>query len=156
MKPSTRLLALAVALAAAVSCPALAASAPKSPKGAERSASIHAILITASNTKGGVDRRLEPYAANLKRTLPFDTFRFAAEDRTALPSGGRATVTFAGNHRIEIEDDPGAGLRLKVYWLKGPEEIIRTTLTLNPGVPAVLVRRGAGEGDVPVVLLIAR
>ncbi|MDP3072137.1 MAG: hypothetical protein Q8N18_17735 [Opitutaceae bacterium] len=150
----TRLiLALATLVLAA---PGLAAPAPKAAKGAARAVSVQAILITASNQQGGVDRKLAAYAENLKRNLPFDTFRFAAEDRTTLPEGGRATITFAGDHRLELEDSPGGGIRLKVFWLTGPDVVISTTLTLQAGVPGVLVRRGAGSGEVPVVLLIAR
>lgn len=150
-----RLILTLATIGLAAPFPAAAAPAAKAGKGADRSASVHAILITASNKKGGVDRRLAAYADNLRRNLPFDTFQFTAEDRTVLPAGGRATITFAGNHRIELEDDPDNGLRLKVYWLKGPDEIIRTTLTLSHGVPAVLGRRGGGD-EAPVVLLIAR
>jgi hypothetical protein len=151
----TRLILAAAALIFAAPFPAASAPAPKAAKGAARSVSVQAILITASNKHGGIDRRLAAHAENLKRNLPFDTFRYAAEDRTVLPAGGRATVTFAGDHRIELEDDPDTGLRLKVYWLKGADVVISTTLSLTPGVPAVLARRGGGE-EVPVVLLIAR
>lgn len=151
----TSRLVLTLAALALVAPFATAAPAPKAAKGAARSATVQAILITASNKKGGIDRQLGAYAADLKRNLPFDTFRYTAEDRAVLPAGGRATITFAGDHRLELEDDPNNGLRLKVYWLKGADVIISTTLTLSPGVPAVLGRRGGGD-EVPVVLLIAR
>ena len=146
-------LILAIGLAAlALSLPSSAAPTPKGTK----AATVHAILITASNKKGGVDRKLAAYEADLRRNLPFDTFRYATEGTVSLPNGGRATITFAGNHRLELEDDPSEGLSLKVFWMNGSEVVIRTTLVLNPGVPAVLLRRGATDGDVPVVLLIAR
>ena len=149
-------LILAIGLAAlALSFPSSAAPAPKAAKGA-KAATVQAILITASNKKGGVDRKLATYEADLRRNLPFDTFRYVTEGTVPLPNGGRATIPFAGNHRLELEDDPSEGLSLKVFWMNGSEVVIRTTLTLNPGVPAVLLRRGATDGDVPVVLLIAR
>ncbi|MEO6246275.1 MAG: hypothetical protein ABIQ12_12650 [Opitutaceae bacterium] len=149
-------LTLTLALApAALPLVAPAANAPKAAKGAKVS-SVHAILINASNTHGGVDRKLAAYEADLRRNLPFDTFRYATEGTVALPNKGRSTITFAGNHRLELEDDPSEGLSLKVFWMNGSEVVIRTTLTLNPGVPAVLIRRGASDGDVPVVLLMAR
>jgi hypothetical protein len=152
-------LAVALALAGALLAPAplvaARANEPKAPKGGARSVAMQAILITASNKKGGVDRRLAAYAAELQRNLPFDTFRFAAEGRAVLPPGGRGTITFAGDHRLELEDSPDSGVRVKVFWLKGADVIISTTLTLSPGVPAVLARRGGGD-EVPVVLLIAR
>jgi hypothetical protein len=147
-------LALCFLLTAAVlPCFAPAASAPKSAKGTH---TVSALLINASNKKGGVDRRLETYGAELRRNLPFDTFQFVSEGSASLPEGGRGTVTLAGGHRLELEDESGEGIRLKVYWMTGSEVMISTTLTLNPGIPGVLVRRGAKDGDVPVVLLIAR
>lgn len=155
MRTLTRFLALAVALAAAAPFTTSAAPAPKAAKGAG-STQVRAILVYASNQKGGVDRRLAAYADNLKRNLPFDTFRYGGEGASALPKDGHTTITFAGDHRVELQDEPGDDLRLKTYWMKSSEVIISTTLTLVPGVPGVLVRRGAGEGEVPVVLLIAR
>ncbi len=149
-------LTLALVLAAVALSPAApAAPAPKSAKSA-KSVTVHAILITASNKKGGIDRKLAPYEAGLLDNLKFDTFRYVTEGTASLPNGGRATITFAGNHRLELEDDPGEGLSLKVFWMNGSEVVLRTTLTLNPGVPAVLSRRSAKDGDVPVILLIAR
>ena len=132
---------------------AAAASASKANKGSH---SVRAILINASNQKGGVDRKLEAYAADLRRNLPFDTFKLVGEGTATVPDHGRATVTLTEGHRLELEDDPGDGIRLKVYWMTGSDVMISTTLTLNPGVPGVLVRRAAKDGDVPVVLLIAR
>lgn len=144
----------------AVLLPALAwphaASAAGAPKASTSPHSVRAILINASNKKGGVDRRLEAYGAELRRNLPFDTFQQVGEGNTSVPHLGRATVLLAGGHRLELEDEPGEGIRLKVYWMTGSEVVINTTLTLNPGVPGVLVRRGANDGDVPVVLLIVR
>jgi hypothetical protein len=155
MKTPIRFLALAVGLAVAVPFAGNAAPAPKATKRAA-STQVRAILVFASNKNGGVDRRLAAYADNLKRNLPFDTFRYGGEGASALPKDGTATITFAGDHRVELQDEPGDDLRLKTFWMKSSEVIISTTLTLVPGVPGVLVRRGAGEGEVPVVLLIAR
>lgn len=148
--------ALALACAALAPAPAgWAATTGKTTKQDGKMITVHAILITASNKKGGVDRKLAAYADNLKSNLPFDTFHYATEGRASLHEGGRGTITFAGDHRLELEDDPEKGIHLKVFWLKGPETIISATLTLNPGVPAVLVRRGGGD-EVPVVILVAR
>jgi hypothetical protein len=153
MKTPIRLLALAIALAIAAPL-ALPAPAAKAGRRAE-STQVRAILVYASNKKGGVDRRLAAYADNLRRNLPFDTFRYGGEGTSVLPKDGHATITFAGDHRVELQDEPGDDLRLKTYWMKSAEVIISTTLTLSPGVPAVLARRGGGD-EVPVVLLIAR
>lgn len=146
-------LAAIVLAALALPHPAPAANAPKA---ARKAASVEAILITASNKKGGVDPKLAAYAAHLKRNFPFDTFRHSGGGGASLPSGGRATINLPGGQRLELEDDPDTGIRLKVYWMVGSEVVISTTLTLNPGIPAALARRPADDGDVPIVLLIAR
>lgn len=147
-------LTLAVMLAALVLPPA--APAANAPKAAKKSASVQAILITASNKKGGVDPKLAAYAAHLKRVFPFDTFRYSGEGAASLPNGGHATINLSGGQRLELEDDPDTGIRMKVYWMVGSEVVVSTTLTLNAGIPAALARRPAGDGDVPIVLLIAR
>ncbi len=156
MQRIIQLMLVAMLATFALPSAAPAAGAPKDKKGA-KSVTVHAILINASNKKGGVDRKLAAYAADLRRNLPFvDTFQLAAEGTVTLPEGGRGTITFAGDHRLELEDDKNTGIHLKVFWLKGADTVISTTLTLNPGIPGVLVRRGADDSNVPVVLLIAR
>ena len=122
-----------------------------------RGGSVHALLITASNRKGGSDPKLADYESTLRRNLPFDTFRLTGEGSTAIAGGGRATISLGRGHRLELESEKGGGgIRLKVQWMNGNKSVMSTSLTLRPGVPAVLGRRGGDEGEVPVVLLIAR
>lgn len=120
------------------------------------SVSVHAILITASKGKGGSDPRLADYEATLRRTLPFDSFKFAGEGSASVSGGGRATVSLGGGHRLELSsgDRAGSGVKVRVQWTNGGREVLSTSLTLQPGVPAVLGR--GGEGEVPVILLIAK
>ena len=119
--------------------------------------SVHALLISASNQKGGSDPKLAEYESTLRRNLPFDTFRLTGEGSTAIAGGGRASISLGRGHRLELESEKGGdGIRLKVQWMSGSKSVMSTSLTLKPGVPAVLGRRGGDEGEVPVVLLIAR
>ncbi len=119
--------------------------------------SVRALLIGASNQKGGSDPKLAEYEATLRRNLPFDTFRLTGEGATTIASGGRASISLGQGHRLELESEKGAnGIHLKVQWMNGSKSVMSTSLTLKPGVPAVLGRRGGDEGEVPVVLLIAR
>lgn len=150
-------LVLALLLAALV-LPGLTSTsfAAKPGKGKRDPAAVRAILIHASNKKGGVDRKLAMYEAELRRNLPFDTFRVEGEGNTIVADGGQATLVLSHGYRLEISDEAGEGLRLKVKWMKGSEVVISTNLELIPGTPGVLVRRGANDGDVPVILLIAR
>ena len=122
------------------------------------STSVHALLISASNQKGGSDPKLSGYESTLRRNLPFDTFRLTGEGSTAIASGGRSSVALGRGHRLELQSEKGggSGIRLKVQWMDGNKVVMNTTLTLQPGVPAVLGRRGGDEREVPVVLVIAR
>ena len=120
------------------------------------SASVHAILINASNKKGGVDSRLSAYEAELRRNLPFNTFRFAGEGTVTVGATGKSTLRLPGGNHLNLDGSRrGNTVHLKVQWMNGAKVVINTTLTLRPGVPAVLGRRGGDDGETPVVLVIA-
>jgi hypothetical protein len=120
-------------------------------------ASVQALLISASNAKGGSDPKLAAYDATLRRNLPLNTFRLVGEGAAAVPAGGSSTVSLGRGHRLELQHEKGGGgIRLKVQWINGGKTLINTSLTLQAGVPAVLGRRGDDDGEVPVILLIAR
>ena len=134
----------------ALLCPTLPA------RDAAAAATVQAILISASNRPGGVDPRLAAYAGELRRNLPFTTFRHAGEG-TARLSGGRTSLPLSNGHRLELEGGQGGrgGIQLKVQWLQGSRVVMTTTLNLQPGVPAVLGRRGDDDRETPVILIIA-
>jgi len=121
-------------------------------------ASVRAILITATNLKREADPKLAPYEAELQRNLPLSSFRYVGEGSTAVTAGGKSAIALDRGNRIEFEGERsgGRGIRLKVLWQSGRTVIMNTTLTLQPGVPAVLGRRPSGDGETPIVLLIAR
>lgn len=146
-----RLIPFLLALALAVGAASTAARAADG-------AAVTALLINASNQKGGADRRLAAYEATLRRNLPFDTFRLAGEGSGHVNAGGRTTVSLGRGHQLTLQGEAGRGpgIRLKVEWTGGGRTLMNTSLTLQPGVPAVLGRRGGDDGEVPVVLLIAR
>lgn len=124
---------------------------------AAEGASVQALLISASNQKGGSDARLAAYETTLRRNLPFNTFRLDGEGTAAISAGKSASLALGRGHKLELQSEGGGGgIRLKVQWLNGTKVVMNTTLTLQPGVPAVLGRRGGDEGEVPVVLVIAR
>lgn len=132
----------------ALLCPALTAR--------DAATTVQAILISASNRPGGVDPRLSAYAGELRRNLPFTSFRHAGEG-TARLSPGSTSLTLANGHRLELEGGRAGrgGIQVKVQWLQGNRVVMTTTLNLQPGIPAVLGRRGGDEGETPVVLIIA-
>ncbi len=118
--------------------------------------SVRGILIHASNEKRPPDPRLKPYEAELQRNLVFSSFQYAGEGVTKVAGGGRSTVNLAKGHRLELESDTsgGSGIVLKVQWLNGSTLLISTSLTLQRGIPAVLVNRQGDDAD--AVIVIAR
>jgi hypothetical protein len=120
--------------------------------------SIQALLISASNRSGEADPRLAAYDSTLRRNLPLNTFRLSGEGAAAVAAGGKSSISLGRGHRLEIQNAKGggSGIQLKVEWTHDKKTVISTTLTLQPGVPAVLGRRGDDDGEVPVVLLIAK
>ena len=122
-------------------------------------ATVHVILITASKEKAPADRRLAPYEATLQRNLPESSFRFAGEDNASLAGkNSRASISLAGGHRVELEggEKDADGISIKVRWLHGRTVVMNNSFTFQPGVPIVLGQRSKDDGDVPIVILIAR
>jgi len=121
-------------------------------------ATVRAILITATNLKREADPKLAPYEAELQRNLPLSSFRYVGEGATAVTAGSKSALSLDRGHRVEFEGEKsgGRGIRMKVLWQSGRTVIMNTTLTLQPGVPAVLGRRPSGDGETPIILLIAR
>lgn len=121
--------------------------------------SVRAVLIMASNTKGPADPRLAPYEAELQRNLPESSFRFMGEGATRVSGRGNATIALAQGHRVEIEGEdktPRDGISLRVRWMNGDNLVMRGTLTLERGLPLVFLRRPSGDGEVPIVIVIAK
>lgn len=116
---------------------------------------VTALLINASKGGGGSDPKLAPYENDLKRNLPFDTFKFAGEGAANVGSG-KGSIALGGGHQLEFSDADTSGpvLRVRVRWVQGGREVMATTLSLPPGKPAVLGR--GGDGQVPVVLIVVK
>ncbi len=124
---------------------------------AAESVSLHAILITASNDKTGSDPKLAAYEAELQRNLVFSAFRYVGEGNAQLAGGKSTTLTLPRGHRLEIEGGKSGGSsRLSIKWTQGSTVLMNATLQVTASAPAVLVRRGENDSEVPVVLLFAK
>jgi hypothetical protein len=134
----------------------LAALAPAAD--AADGASVHGILVYASNAKAPADPRLAPYEGPLQRNLPESSFRFAGEGSANFGGSDSTHLDLGSNQRLEIEREAGrgAGIHLKLRWMNGSKVVLSGTFSLQPGVPVILGRRPSGDGDVPIVLVIAR
>ena len=122
---------------------------------AERT-SVQALLIIASHEKTPADPRLAPYEATLQRNVPESSFRLVSESSATVSGTGRATISFGREHKVELEGEAGAGIRLKVKWSDGRRVVINSSFVLERGVPLMLGHRPSGDGEVPIVLLIAK
>lgn len=141
---------LAAALVLAVRMPVVAAEGGR--------ASVRAILVLASNQKGGSDARLSAYEPTLRRILRFESYKLAGEGSAAVAGGGKSSVRLGRGHSLELEAEKGdgKGVRLKVNWQDGGRSLMNTGLVLRPGVPAVLGGPASGkDGEVWAVILVA-
>lgn len=118
--------------------------------------SVRAILITATNEKREADPKLRPYEAELQRNMPLSSFRHVGEGNTSVAAGGQGSIGLGRGHKIDVEAEKG-GNRLKVNWTGGGRTVMDTTVSFNPGVPVVLVRRPSDDDkETLIVLLIAK
>ena len=117
--------------------------------------SVQAVLIMASNNKSPADPRLAPYEAELQRNFPESSFRLAGEGSTKVTGNTPAKIELGQGHRVEFDSEKreADGIHLKVRWLKGQ---INGAFVLQSGIPLALGRRPAGDGEVPIVLVIAK
>lgn len=136
----------------------LAFAASSHPALAEDRASIRAILIIASPQKGPSDPRLGPFEGTLRRILRFEAYRAVADASTNVPVGGRATLSLAQGHRLELSGNASDAreTRVQLRWSHGSRELMNTALALPSGRPAVLGGPAHGDkGEVWAVIIIA-
>jgi hypothetical protein len=123
-------------------------------------ATVHAILITASKEKAPADKRLAPYEATLQRNLPESSFSFVAEGTASFSGKGTKSISLGSGHRIDLETGTkeADGIFVKVRWLNGRTVVIENAFTFQPGgsKTVVLGQRPSGDGNLPMVILIAK
>jgi hypothetical protein len=121
-------------------------------------ARVRAILVIASNDKGGTDARLAAFEPTLRRLLRFESYRLVGEGSATLSVPGKSNVNLGRGHSLELEAEKsdGKGVRLRVGWENNGRSLMNTGLALRPGVPAVLGGPSSGkEGEVWAVILVA-
>jgi hypothetical protein len=125
------------------------------PARAAESTVIRAIFIMASNKKAPADPKVAPYEAQLQRNFPESSFRLVSEGATSVTGNTPAKIELAQGNGLEFESErrEADGIHLKVRWKKGD---INGSFVLQPGIPLVLSRRPADDGDVPIILVIAK
>ncbi|MEO5958064.1 MAG: hypothetical protein ABIZ49_01575 [Opitutaceae bacterium] len=105
---------------------------------AAESTSVRAILVVASNEKGGTDPKLAPHERALRGVLPYQSYRVADEGSASVSSGGKASISLAGGNSVELQGD-ASGIKV----IRGGRPV-----SLAPGSPVVLLGGPAGgKGD---------
>lgn len=120
---------------------------------------VQAILIAASNEAGRTDSRLSSYEPTLKRILRFESYRFRGQGATSLAPGQSGHISLGEGQSLELkaQDSGHRGVSISVIWEKGGRILMKTGLTLRPGVPAVLGGPSTGtRGEVYAVILTAQ
>lgn len=133
----------------------LAIAGALAPARAAERASFHGILIAASNQEGQTDRRLAPYEANLKRMLPFKSYRYLGEGSAALDVPGRGSLSVGRGHRLDLSTEPAGSnrVRVEVTWSSAG---LNTGLSLAPGAHTILGEARGENGEVLAVIFIRR
>lgn len=115
---------------------------------------VRALLIMASDKKQPADPKLAEFEAGLQRNSPESSFKLVREGSITIPDGGRGTISVGPGDGVEVEaKKAGSGIQLKLRWMKRE---MGGTFTQEPGVPIVLGRRPANDGDTPIVLVVAK
>ena len=120
---------------------------------------VQAILIAASNESGRTDSRLSRYEPTLKRILRFESYRFRGQGATSLAPGKSGHISLGDGQSLELtaENSGNRGVRIRVVWDKNGRTLMKTGLTLRPGIPAVLGGPSTGKhGEVYAVILTAQ
>jgi hypothetical protein len=120
------------------------------------SINIRAALILGSNEGGGVDPSLRQYERNLKKVLPFDTFKNRGSSRARINVPGSNTIALGGEHHVSVQVDPAADgkYRISAQWKRSGRTLVNTTVVASKNRPTVLVGPSSGKGRV-ILLLIA-
>ncbi|MBP8256919.1 MAG: hypothetical protein KAX37_06300 [Opitutaceae bacterium] len=120
-------------------------------------AEITALLVTASKAPGPSDPQLKPYEATLRRILRFESFRLVGEGNARLSAPGKGQIDLGSGHQLLLEVAGENSGRIDTTWRHGKRVLMRTGLSLRPGVPAVLGGPETGKrGEVYAVIVIAR
>lgn len=150
---TTRLLCT---LLLAAFCAGLAVRAEAAPQ-----ATLQAILLTASNERGGrSDPRLAPYEGTLRRVLRFESFTFQGSDTGAVRAGATTELVIGQGHELTVQAAGNNVFTLRIRWADkvGGRTVMETGVTLRPGVPMVIggMPTERAPGEVYAVVLVAR
>lgn len=120
------------------------------------SINIRATLILGSNEGGGVDASLHQYERNLKKVLPFDTFKDRGSSRASVAVPGSNIIGLSREHDVSVKVDPAGNgkYRISAQWKRSGHTLVNTTVVASKDRPTVLVGPSSGDGRM-ILLLIA-
>lgn len=111
---------------------------------AAEATSVRAILVIASNEKGGTDPKLAPYERALRNVLRYESYRAVGEGATSVPGGGKASISLPAGNRVDLQAD-ASGVKV----LRAGQAI-----PLGRGSPVVILGGPAGKsGDTYAIIV---
>lgn len=149
MKRISQLLPFLFACAVALLCSASSALAADA-------VNIRATLILGTNDGGGVDGQLRQYERNLKRVLPFDTFKQQGAGSANVTPPGEANIGIGDGHVVHarVEEAGDGKYRIAARWTKGDHAYINTTVVASSNRPTVLGGPSANGGNLILLLVV--
>ena len=108
-------------------------------------ASVHAILVLASNNPGPSDPRLRAYEDNLRSSLRMASFRFVGEGSASVAGGGTARLSLPSGQGLDLSGESDG--RVLVHFGG-------TDISVPRGRTVVCAGRAAGQhGEVYAVVV---
>lgn len=126
-----------------------------SPVHAAEATRVQAILIIASDKPARTDSRLARYEPTLKRILRFESYQFQGQGSAIIQTGKSSHISLGEGQSLVLTAESGERT-IRVIWEKDNRTVMKTGLTLRPGVPAVLGGPGTRRaGEVYAIILTA-
>ena len=122
---------------------------------AQDSARVSVILVEASNSEGGVDSSLRPYASTLKRIFPFSTYKQVSRGAIRVKVPGDGSTGLPGGQKLSLKALEGGrgGLMAELSWTRSGKSLLRTRVQLRGNNPAVLAGPRTSGGATQILIL---
>lgn len=126
------------------------------PLAAQNAQPVSVSLVQATNAPAPPDKRLARLEPRLKKIFQFAGYRQLDAARSRIGVPGETTFKLTDGHRLRVALSPADGrkVRAALVFTRGKQTLIRTTLLLQPGIPAIL--GGPRYGDGTLILVVQR
>lgn len=124
----------------------------------ERSVTVNAVLILASNEKGQTDPRLAEYERNLRNVFRFEQFTSLGQGSTRMSLPGDAEIRLPANQTLDLEAAYyGEGMVwLRVVWKDGGRVFMNNVYTKWARGTPIVVGGAAKDGGRLILIVTPR